>query len=210
MSFRSSSSVPNSLSAWSTISTFQKHILRRIELQARLVERVRLGRSTIVSTEIQNKLSLIWATIRNDEFDKGTFLNPSSPSLPPPDPPFDESGSQGSNRGKEKNSNRGEDVPRGSGAHTTFNSRVGTHIFPYPTQINGWMSLVNDWHMHVYDGRPVEYVKARVPGSPDHLPEWIVTPIILGELHPEYQATGNTINAAMNISARLIAASGHC
>ncbi|KAG8728935.1 hypothetical protein FRC11_009907 [Ceratobasidium sp. 423] len=52
-----------------TIAAFQQHILHRVELQAKLVERVWLGSAVKVSAEIQHKLSLVWAMFRNDPFD---------------------------------------------------------------------------------------------------------------------------------------------
>ncbi|CAE6435762.1 unnamed protein product [Rhizoctonia solani] len=57
-----------------TVSSFQEHILRRIELQGKLVERVGLGASVKISTELQNQLSLVWATLRNDTFDTDAMV----------------------------------------------------------------------------------------------------------------------------------------
>ncbi|CAE7050303.1 unnamed protein product [Rhizoctonia solani] len=51
------------------VSAFQRHILRRVELQANLVQQVGLGRGDKISAEIQGRLSLIWGTIRDDDSD---------------------------------------------------------------------------------------------------------------------------------------------
>ncbi|CAE7172372.1 unnamed protein product [Rhizoctonia solani] len=93
---------------------------------------------------------------------------------------------------------------------TVFTDRRGTHEFIETTQTNGWKSLVNCWHQQVFNGLPVDYVHARIPGTPDHNPIWMVTPTILGEPNPDYSAIGPTTKVAAEESARLIAASGHC
>ncbi|CAE6428430.1 unnamed protein product [Rhizoctonia solani] len=90
-----------------------------------------------------------------------------------------------------------------------FTRRTGTYRFRQPTQTNGWASLVNGWHQKVY-GVAIEYVSLQDPDSPDHAPVWTVTPRILGVLHPEYEGSGPNLPCAMDESARLIAASGHC
>ncbi|CUA75564.1 Putative phospholipid-transporting ATPase C24B11,12c [Schizosaccharomyces pombe 972h-] [Rhizoctonia solani] len=62
-----------------TISAFQQHILRRIEIQAKLIERVGLASAIKVSSEIRLRLSLVWAAIRNDDFDaSGSAANNTS------------------------------------------------------------------------------------------------------------------------------------
>ncbi|CUA71175.1 hypothetical protein RSOLAG22IIIB_09401 [Rhizoctonia solani] len=93
---------------------------------------------------------------------------------------------------------------------TAFTQRRGTHTFREPTQTNNWTSLVNGWHQNVYRGLPVEYIRAQTAGTPDHNPEWVVTPKIMGELNPDYRASGPTFKDAMEESARRIAASRHC
>ncbi|KEP47509.1 hypothetical protein V565_153060, partial [Rhizoctonia solani 123E] len=93
---------------------------------------------------------------------------------------------------------------------TAFTQRKGTHTFKVPTQTNGWSSLVNCWHQKVYHGLPVEYVNEQTPGTPNHDPEWVVTPRILGELNSDYRASGPNLRDATEESARRIAASGHC
>ncbi|KAH7320393.1 hypothetical protein B0J17DRAFT_723940 [Rhizoctonia solani] len=93
---------------------------------------------------------------------------------------------------------------------TVFNRRTGTHEFRPITQTNGWVSLVNCWHQKVHGGLAVEYVSSQTPGSPDHEPVWTVTPKILGELHPEYGASGPNVPIAKEESAKLIGTSGHC
>ncbi|KDN39997.1 hypothetical protein RSAG8_08446, partial [Rhizoctonia solani AG-8 WAC10335] len=70
-------------------------------------------------------------------------------------------------------------------------------------------SLVNCWHQQVYHGLAVEYAQKQSSG-PDHKPEWVVTPKILGELNPEYRAGGPSVKEAIEKSAKLIAASKHC
>ncbi|KDN39891.1 hypothetical protein RSAG8_08542, partial [Rhizoctonia solani AG-8 WAC10335] len=159
-----------------TISTFQSHILRRIELQANLVERVRLGHSAKISTKIQDRLSVVWATIRNDEFDIDPFL----------------------------------ESPQSAVALTTFTKRIGTYRLLEPTLTRSLISQVNAWHQNVFGGLTVEYVSEQAPGSPCHAPVWIVTPIILGERHLDYQVTGSSLRDAWEEAARLIATSGHC
>ncbi|CAE6444641.1 unnamed protein product, partial [Rhizoctonia solani] len=260
-----------------TVSAFQHHILRRIELQAKLVERVGLGRSVNISTEIRYRLSLVWAMISNDEFDTGHLFTPVSHNRPdnrpdrrpdeesgnrpkngpddqfdtdafptpisqnkpdngsgsrpndepdnrPPIQPADRPPTQPANRPPTQPDNRPPTQPanqrpiqptnrsdEGSGSRpTTFNKRNGTRVFRIPTRAQNWTSLVNVWHQKVFGGLPVEYMSVRAPGSPDHQPQWIVTPIILGELNPDYRATGPTKMRAAEESARLIAASGHC
>ncbi|CAE6403053.1 unnamed protein product [Rhizoctonia solani] len=49
-----------------SISNFQKHILRRIEIQAKEVESVWLGSSTKIQVELQETLSQVWRMIRED------------------------------------------------------------------------------------------------------------------------------------------------
>ncbi|KAG8760780.1 hypothetical protein FRC11_014948 [Ceratobasidium sp. 423] len=75
-----------------TISAFQQHLLQRIEIQAKLVERVRLGTAANISSELQRRLSLVWATIRNDEFDTVTKARKSTraskSNIPLPEPVF--------------------------------------------------------------------------------------------------------------------------
>ncbi|KAL5632006.1 hypothetical protein ACGC1H_000134 [Rhizoctonia solani] len=50
-----------------SIQEFQTHILDRIDLQAELVERVRLGSAITVKAELKNRLSEIWTLIREEE-----------------------------------------------------------------------------------------------------------------------------------------------
>ncbi|CAE7096126.1 unnamed protein product [Rhizoctonia solani] len=69
-----------------TVSAFQKHILRRIEIQAELVESVGLGRSANIYTEIQHNLSLVWATIRQDDTDPLPNIPDPLPDSPDPLP----------------------------------------------------------------------------------------------------------------------------
>ncbi|CEL58616.1 hypothetical protein RSOLAG1IB_12160 [Rhizoctonia solani AG-1 IB] len=49
-----------------TTSDFQNYIIRRIELQGVLVERVKLGFATAISNELRDMMSLVWTTIRYD------------------------------------------------------------------------------------------------------------------------------------------------
>ncbi|CAE6492757.1 unnamed protein product [Rhizoctonia solani] len=91
---------------------------------------------------------------------------------------------------------------------TIFNRRNGNHVFRVPTKANGWASLVNCWHQQVYNDLPVDY--DCVQTGADHEPQWTATPRILGERNDDYRATGAKKSEAIEESARLIAASGHC
>ncbi|CEL57025.1 hypothetical protein RSOLAG1IB_08278 [Rhizoctonia solani AG-1 IB] len=93
---------------------------------------------------------------------------------------------------------------------TRFTDRQGTYRFQPPTQTNSWRSLVNSWHQVVYGGLPVEYTFVETPGRSPYDPEWTATPTILGELHPAYRATAQSVRAAAEQSAMRIASSGHC
>lgn len=57
---------PQKSFSWMSVSEFQRHIQTRIELQAKLVERVMLGDATKIQTELQNKLAQAWSLIRDE------------------------------------------------------------------------------------------------------------------------------------------------
>ena len=56
-----------------TVSSFQQHLLHRIERHAQFVKRLKLGLGTGIYEELKDKLSQVWELIRND--DEGQHLS---------------------------------------------------------------------------------------------------------------------------------------
>lgn len=58
-----------------SVSAFQEYLLRRINLQAELVQAARLGSAQLIREELEAKLSEVWAMLRLDASDEEDGLN---------------------------------------------------------------------------------------------------------------------------------------
>ncbi|KAF8594490.1 hypothetical protein BDV93DRAFT_549213 [Ceratobasidium sp. AG-I] len=95
---------------------------------------------------------------------------------------------------------------------TSFTRRPVRQIVWRTTQTNGILSLVNHWHENEYGYRDLEFRVTRGISQLQKLnePLWEATPIIFGELHPQYAGRGTSIVMARTNAAQKIADSGHC